>query len=445
MADPTLLLLIGGLTIVLGFFVNYLFIRTGIGDAIFLLLFGLLIGSYIQIIDTRIFMQLAPTFSEIALLVILIEGGMEINLYDALKGSFRATLLAVTCFLLSLVAVAFVALCFFPWNPLYGLLLGAMLGNPTPILVFSAIRRLQLEEHTKTVLKLEATLAEILTIVLTLAILNSFLTPQSASIIFKDVVSKFSIGALIGFSAGILWYFMLDRLKGLQYSYMLSLGIAFVIFSLVETVGGSGPLSALLFGLVLGNEENIAYIFKRERNEQPFTGTMKTLHSEVSFFIRTFFYVFLGLAVTIPAPKVVICGFLISLILFTVRVVAVSACTVRSPLKEDEDIMRWMVPRGLAPAVLSILLLSYATQYPDQIPGSIAGTISSLVFIVIIATTLICSIGTHWYSSNHFSALRARLVPLYVKVRLKLKASDPEMHREEGSVKEGLRYLFKRE
>ncbi|RZN37913.1 MAG: hypothetical protein EFT35_05490 [Methanophagales archaeon ANME-1-THS] len=445
MAEPTLLLLIGGITIVLGFVVNYLFTKTGIADAIFLLIFGLLIGSYIKIIDSQSLFSVAPLFSEIALLIILIDGGMEINLYEALKGSLRAILLAVTCFVLSIASVAFVSFCFLKWELSYGLLLGAMLGNPTPILVFSLIKRLQLKEHTGTVLKLEATLAEILVIVCTLAILNSFLTPQSASLIVKDVVSKFSIGAMVGFIAGIVWYFMLDKLKGLQYSYMLSLGIAFIIFSLVEEMGGSGPLSALLFGLVLGNEENIAYILKREKGELHFNSTLKALHNEISFFIRTFFYVFLGLIVIIPQTPLIFCGILISLILFTARVFSVRACTFKSPLKEDEDIMRWMVPRGLAPAVLSILLLSFANRYPEHISVSNAEIISGLVFIVIIATISICTFGTYWYSSNQFAALKARMLPLYLKVRLKVKETDPQMKKQEGSVKEGLRYFFKKE
>jgi cell volume regulation protein A len=447
MAEPVLILFIGGITIVLGFVVNYLFTKTGIADAIFLLFFGLLIGSYLKVIDPQMLMPLAPIFAEIALLIILIDGGMEINLYEALKGSFRATLLAVTCFLLSIVSVAFVTFCFLGWDLLYGLLLGAMLGNPTPILVFSVIKRLQLKEHTATVLKLEATLAEILVIVFTLAILNSFLTPQSASLIVKDVVGRFSIGAMAGFIAGVVWYFMLDKLKGLQYSYMLSLAIAFIIFSLVESVGGSGPLSALLFGLVLGNEENIAYILKREKGELHFNSTMKALHAEISFFIKTFFYVFLGLIVIIPHISIIIYGVLISLILFTMRIFSVTACTFKSPLREDEDIMRWMVPRGLAPAVLSILLLSFANQYPEQISRTNAVTISGLVFIVIITTILICTFGTYMYSNKRnieFSALKHRLLPLSLKVKPKVRETGTPPDRKEISVKEGLGYFFKK-
>ncbi len=393
------ILCLGGTIIVLGFVVDYLFRKTGIADAIFLLIFGLFMGSYFRLVDPKMLMPLAPVFSQIALLIILMDGGMRINIYEALKGSFRATLLAAISFLLAMLSVAFASCYFVGWDLLYGLLFGAIVGNPTPILVFSIIKQLKLNEHTATVLKLEATIAEVLAIVFALALLNSFLTPQHLpSFIVKDVISRFSIGGMIGLIAGVLWYFVLDRLRGQEFSYMLSLAIAFIIFGLVESVGGSGPVSALLFGLALGNEENIAYILKQEKDILHFDEMMKVLHSEISFFIRTFFFVFLGILVIIPPHSIILYGALISLLLFAVRIVSVKVCTIKSPLRDDERIMRWMVPRGLAPAVLSILVLSFAGQFPEKIVKQNAEIISELVFIVIIATILICTFGTYLYS-----------------------------------------------
>lgn len=190
--EPSLILFLCGIIIVLGFIFEYLFRKTGIADAIFLLLFGFLMVSYFKVIDPKILLPLAPVFSQIALLIILMDGGMEINLYEALKGSFRATLLATMGFLLAVVSAAFATIYLLKWDLLYGLLFGAIVGSPTPILVFSVIKRLKLEEHTATVLRLEAVITEVLVIVFTLALLNSFLTPQPLhSFIVKDVISKF--------------------------------------------------------------------------------------------------------------------------------------------------------------------------------------------------------------------------------------------------------------
>ena len=83
--EPLLILFLGGTIIVLGFLVDFLFSKTGIADAIFLLIFGLLMGSYFKVIDPELLMPLAPVFSQVALLIILMDGGMGINLYDALK------------------------------------------------------------------------------------------------------------------------------------------------------------------------------------------------------------------------------------------------------------------------------------------------------------------------------------------------------------------------
>jgi len=300
----------------LGFLVDYLFRRTGIADAIVLLIFGLFLSS-LKVIDPQMLMPFVPVFSQIALLIILMDGGMEINLYEALKGSFRATLLATVGFLFAAGSAALVTIYLFNWDLVYGLLFGTIVGNPTP------------------------------------------------------------------------------------FSYLLSLAIAFILFSLVESVGGSGPVSALLFGLALGNEENIAYILKHEKEVLHFNATLKAFHAEISFFIRAFFFVLLGAIILIPTSSIILYGVLISLTLFAARIISVKACTVRSYLQEDEAIIRWMVPRGLAPAVLSLLVLSAAHQYPEKIMNQNATLISELVFVMIIMTILICTVGTYLYSRIH--------------------------------------------
>jgi cell volume regulation protein A len=138
-------------------------------------------------------------------------------------------------------------------------------------------------------------------------------------------------------------------------------------------------------------------MLKHEKEAPHFNETMKVLHSEITFFIRTFFFVFLGAIVIIPSYSIILYGVLISLILFVIRIISVKTCTIKSPLKDDEGIMWWMVPRGLAPAVLSILVLSFADQFPEKISRQNALITSELVFIVIIATIVICTVGTYIY------------------------------------------------
>ncbi|MHC1579333.1 MAG: cation:proton antiporter domain-containing protein [Candidatus Alkanophagales archaeon] len=393
LADPSMILFLAGVIIVLGFAVNYLFLRTGIADPLFLLLFGLFLGSYLRVVEPAALVPLAPMFSQVALLIILVEGGMDTNLYEALKGGVHAILLAVVCFLLSMFAAALVAVRLLGWDLLYGLLLGAIVGNPTPLVVFSVVKRLGLRERTATVLRLEATVAEILAIVTALALLESLATPQPLpSAIIRDAISRFSVGGMLGIIAGVLWYFVLDRVRELPFSYMLTLAAAFIVFSVAESLGGSGPVSALLFGLTLGNEESVAYILRHEREILRFDETMRAFHSEISFFIRAFFFVYLGAICSVPQPDVIVHGVLISLALLAARTVSVVACTVRTHLWADAAVMSLMLPRGLAAAVLATHVLSFADRFPGGMQDALI--ISELTFVVIFATILMCTVGT---------------------------------------------------
>ncbi len=390
--DPTTALLVGGAVVLLGFVVNYLFQRTGISDAIFLLLFGLVLGSYLHVIDPGLLLQVAPFFSPIALLIILMDGGLTTDLYQALRGSFRATLLAGVGFLLTVALTAAAAVLLLGWRPLHGLLLGAVLGNATPLLIFPLVDRFRPRSPVGAVLRLESTLAEILAIVVSLALLES-LTSGSASgvAIVRDVAANFSVGAMVGLIAGVLWFLALERVSKLPYAYMVTLAIAFLIFSGSEFLGGSGPLSALMFGLVLGNEEHVAHILKLKRKEAQFDKTMRAFHEEITFFIRSFFFVYLGALVSVRNVEPVLLGLLTAGLLVAARVLAVRLCTIGSPLKAERRFMAAMMPRGLAAAVLAVAVVSFSAQNPSLLPPDLADLFLSIAFVAIVATILLCT------------------------------------------------------
>jgi cell volume regulation protein A len=400
--DPSVILFVGGLIIVLGFVTEYLFRKTGVSNIIFLLFFGLFLASTIGIAERGILVTAAPLFSIVALIIILIDGGLSINLYDALRGSFRATLLAVVGFIFSMLTVAAIALFLFDWNLAYGLLLGSIVGPTGSVVVITLVNRLKMDSSISTVLKLETAMNDVIAIVVALALLNSLvLGGIGAPLILRDVIAKFSIGGMIGLMGGVFWYLALEKLRGQQFSYMLTLAVAFIVFSAVENVGGSGPVSVLFLGLALGNEESISYILKKEKRDIVFDSTMKGFHSEISFFVQTFFFVYLGLIVSISDYMNVVYGIMISIALVVARLAAVGACTIRSTLKKNRGFIALMLPKGLSTAVMAVFVISYASKYPDRISASIAQTISDITFVVIVVTIAIATVGAYIYSRKN--------------------------------------------
>ncbi|NWG10917.1 cation:proton antiporter [Candidatus Bathyarchaeota archaeon] len=102
MLDPvTFALIVAGGVIVIGFLANYFFERTGFPDMMFLIVLGILIGPVTGLINTSSIISLAPYLAALALVFILFDGGMAMNIYRVFAESPRATVLAVVGFALN--------------------------------------------------------------------------------------------------------------------------------------------------------------------------------------------------------------------------------------------------------------------------------------------------------------------------------------------------------
>jgi cell volume regulation protein A len=154
---------------------------------------------------------------------------------------------------------------------------------------------------------------------------------------------------------------------------------------------------------MLGNEKEIYKILRVERPANMAVDEgLRRFESEIAFLLRTFFFVYIGLIVTIGDVKILMVGIILSLILLMARFGAVSLATIRSTLTEEKAMMTVMLTRGLAAAVLATLPLQYAAEYaadPTKYPeaGPIFQTLApyyiNLAVIVILATAVIATVG----------------------------------------------------
>ncbi len=70
---------------------------------------------------------------------------------------------------------------------------------------------------------------------------------------------------------------------------MLTLGILFLLFFLANSLGESGALTALVFGLMLGNKQHLARVLKFKL---PRIEVDDPTHNQITFLVRVFFFVF---------------------------------------------------------------------------------------------------------------------------------------------------------
>ena len=402
--DPvTLALILGGSIIVIGFLGNYLFERTGFPDMLWLIVLGLLLGPVTGLVDAGSIMSLAPYLAALALVFILFDGGMAMNIYRVFSESPRAAVLAVAGFAMNVVATTlFMMYIVIPDKPLlYSLLFGTILGGSSSIAVISLASRIKISEKCSTILSIESAITDILCIVFSLAVIEIILkgTAVDLTTIGQSIASRFSIGIVLGVIFGFIWLSILKRIAKASYAYMLTLAVVLLAYAFSEFLGGSGSLCSLLFGIMLGNEKEIYKILKMERPPNTAVDAgLKRFESEVAFLLRTFFFVYIGLIVTIGNIITVITGVILSLILLLVRFGAVSFATVHSDeLKKERPIMGVVLTRGLAAAVLATLPLQYtdATKYPEAAPifQALSPLYINLAVIIILATAIIATVG----------------------------------------------------
>lgn len=392
-------LLVSAVIIVIGFLGNALFERTGLPDMLFLIILGYVVGPWLRLFDPFSVVALAPYLSALALVFILFDGGMHMNIRQVISESPRAIILAVLGFLSSSLIVAAFMTYLVGVPLLYGILFGSIFGGSSSIVVVSLARRISVSEKCSTILTLESAITDILCIVVSLVVIGVILTGQlDFSLVAKDIAVKFLIGGLVGVALGMIWLVLLQDIAKQSFSYMLTLAIVLFGYTASEYLGGSGALSSLLFGLVLGNETAIFKALKRERiGEATVNGGLKRFESEIAFLIRTFFFVFLGLIAVISDPWFVFIGAIMSLMLLLTRFGVVTLVTFKSELRDERSVMGVVLTRGLAAAVLATLPLQYADplKYPEA--GLVFQELSplyvNLAVIVIISTAVIATIG----------------------------------------------------
>lgn len=132
-----LVFILTGVIIALGFIGNYLFKRRGIPDNLLLILFGICLGPGLNLVNSSGFAGIAPIFSSLALLIILFDGGMSLNLYKVLDESPKAMVLGLANVLISMALTTAFTSVVMGWNLLHGLLIGAIIGGTSSSIVLA--------------------------------------------------------------------------------------------------------------------------------------------------------------------------------------------------------------------------------------------------------------------------------------------------------------------
>jgi len=379
---------LAGILLIIGFLADYLFRKTSIPDVLILITLGYLIGPVLYIVDPSDLAPASQIIATLSLVVILFHGGLDLDIATILSSAHRATILVFLGIAISMAATAAFVYYLLDWALLHSLLLGAIVSGTSPSIVIPLISRAKVTDEVSSVLSLESALNGALVIIIALVVLQIMTTGAEGNVLSlagKAIGMQFCLGAAIGAATGIIWLWLLTRLKGEDYDDILTLAVVFVLYFVVESIDGSGVIFALVFGLVLGNGIRIPKLFTIRRTVAA-TEIMKKFHSQISFFIKTFFFIYLGLIMTFNEPRLIILSLILSLLLLFVRYLVVIISSLgNKTLLANKGLLTTMFPRGLSAAVLAQIVVTSgipdASIYPD------------IIIAIILFTVMISAIG----------------------------------------------------
>ena len=383
-----------GLLIFCAHLFNAWFSKRRIPDVLLLMLIGILVGPVSGWVKPEQLNDVGPVFASLTLLFILFDSGIDMRL-DVVRrywtGVVQVTFLS---FVLSMATVTVIAFYLTDLELKACMLLGGMVAGTAAAIVIPLVRQMKVSDKTRVTLVLESAISGVLCIVISLAFIEGYkLGNVSIGSMLGRVFASILMSLIIGLVAGIVWSSFMERVRKLQNSMFLTPAFVFIIYGISEALGYSGAISALAFGLVLGNPEYFEMSFLKKlklRDMTPLADTEKSFFKEFVFILKTYFFVYIGICIPFTNTTALAYGAIIAAALFVVRFILVLIVG-KNNTPVDRLTVSIMIPKGLVSAVLASVpeQVNNAAGY-TVIPGAV--TIKYVTYSIIFCSIIICSI-----------------------------------------------------
>ena len=401
-------LFIASCILIVGFIGSVLMNRYGLPDNMFLLFIGMILGPISglilsnPILNADDFINIAPIVGSLALVAIMFESSLEMNLYEIVRGAKHALILAGMVFFASSIIVTIVIHQFiFTESWMSSLLFGLIVGGSSGSVVIPIASKVGLGPTLRIVLTLESIMTDAFGIIFATAMLMIMtavsITGEITALtdIASFIAGKFSISIVLGFLYGLFLSSLLYRVKRERHVYTLTFASLLLLYSTTEFIGGTGAVSVLTAGLILTNLENIPIIAaSKEKIEtiQFLRVFLESFHSELTLLIRVFFFVVIGLLINLSNPITLLWAAGISLLLLLIRYPIAIIISKMLNMRPSAPIITVFYARGLVAAVLG--LQAFMLINDPFITETVSGIILITNIILTVAYFVIKSRGS---------------------------------------------------
>ena len=406
--DPIILTLLAvSLILFFGFFAEFIFKKFNIPDVLFLIILGFVIGPHgFNYIAPGNLETIAPIFTTFALVFLLFDGAFNISLSSLIREFSQSFLLTVYNFLISSIVITAliygVGYFFMGGIPfLVSLLTGFLLGGVSSAFVIPVLKQMKISENVYSLLTLESALTDVFCIVFSLTVIELInLGSFGLQNTLAQLASLFAVAGLIGLVAGVIWIILVLKVFK-EHNYMMTVAYLLLIYVLTEFLNGNGAIAALFFGIMLKNSKPLSSILrgilskKAEEKKEALKGQLgasvttpseEFFYHQISFFLKVFFFVYIGVLIDLSDWKALTVGIVISFVLMFTRTASLLLT------KKMQDFNRGLVnaifARGLAAAAIAVVAVQVGIPHADFI--------AKVAYVVITGTILLSSIRVFW-------------------------------------------------
>ncbi len=384
--NVTLVMLGISLIIFFGFFAEFIFKKTKIPDTLALVLLGFLLGpSGLGYINPESIYQFAPIFTTFTLIFILFDGAFSLDIISLFKELPYSLVETLVNFFVSTSVIAIIMI-FYGFSTPISIMTGFMLGGISSSFVIPLLKGLGIRKNSYSLLTLEAAMTDVLCIVFSIAMME-FIKLKSMSVpgILMRIVSLFGVAAVVGVVGGIVWIILVAHFFKEHKTYMDTIAFVILIYVIAEFLHGNGALASLFFGLMLKNSKLITSLV-RTKHIKFGVNVMKPrerlFYDQITFFIKTFFFVYIGMLFDISNVEALIIGTIISISLMIIR--NISSTILNNLATKDKVLLNSVFGRGIAAAALAQMAIQMGIQNAEAV--------ESIIYVVIVETIVLSSI-----------------------------------------------------
>ena len=388
MQDIAPVIVFVGVLVFLAHIFTAVFSRTRVPDVLLLIIIGICVGPVLGLVSPADFGAVGPVLTIVTLIIILFESGTALELMSLRSAVGGALALTTVTFFLSMGAVAGLALWLTDLELIPAFILGAIVGSISEAIVIPMVRQLRMRKNSQTMLSIESSVNDVLSIVITIALVEAYLRGEFQwAAVTGDLIAKFLVAVVFGVAGAFLWSRLLNRIHAIKNAMFTTAAFVFIIYGVVEILDFNGAIAALAFGITIGNVESIRfYIFRRPQasDAEGLSPTEKAFFSEVAFLLKTFFFVYLGISLELISGWLIQLALILTAVIFLLRIPAVKITVRQSIPARDASIVAIMVPKGLAAAVLAIIPIQAGVAGGELIKNVTYGVVLSSIVITSV-------------------------------------------------------------